>query len=188
VRPRSRHRQIRLCCCGKSPSSRSGICPMPERGEAAYAPNENRSAQTSSSGESPRRKSRPSDQRQSALIRFSNTSMYGGISRFVPSPMIARLVPHESAERREQMEANYLPHEREARIHGIPQQTLRTCNSRLRVSTKISKNSSLPTMPLTNSRYAVTAITFFIQLLCYRLRGGREHEVDKAVADADHAQ
>jgi hypothetical protein len=28
---------------------------------------------------------------------------------------------HISAERREQMEASYLPHEREARIHGIPQ-------------------------------------------------------------------
>jgi phage terminase large subunit-like protein len=66
------------------------------------------------------------------IIFLSYTPLKGGgeltyrfLNEYSPDRSDIRIeahhVRHISAERRAEMEANYLPHEREARIHGIPQ-------------------------------------------------------------------
>jgi phage terminase large subunit-like protein len=66
------------------------------------------------------------------VIFLSYTPLKGGgeltyrfLNEYSPDRSDIRIeahhVRHISAERRSEMEANYLPHEREARIHGIPQ-------------------------------------------------------------------
>jgi phage terminase large subunit-like protein len=66
------------------------------------------------------------------IVFMSYTPLKGGgeltyrfINEYSPDRSDTRITPddakHISPERREQMEDSYLPHEREARIHGIPQ-------------------------------------------------------------------